>query len=249
MSGVVVKIKKMPTTLTTVRQAAVPKTNPPELYLLPFGKGVYYVPQGAFLSFPKRCNEISSGEVLGELIATRAPEKWIQYCHPDTLCRIRGEGGSNCVYTTFSVEGAPSENRFLRFISATVAEKNFSKIREDLEDEIDAVANERQALRFEVLNWKKSVDCPNRTQLSPELEKWTVVTGTDVVKSVARAPETKKRQKPGHAANNETELMIGEHIATQRFFKKPQNTTTRVIETDSLVHVIFYKNSEEEDDL
>ena len=225
-----------------VRQALIPKTS--ELYLLPFGKALFYVPEGAFLSFPKRPNVISSGEALGELLATKAPEKWMAYCHPDTLCRIHGEDGSNCVYTTFSVENAPSERRFLRCVSSTVAEKNFGKMKEHLAKEIEEIKTERQQIRYDVLNWKKNKDCAARAQLSPDLEKWTVVTGIDIPKSVARAPETKKRQKPG--ANNETELMIGEHIVGQRVFKKPKNTTTKVIETDSLVHVLFYKNEDEE---
>lgn len=237
------------TTLSTgVRLASIPKSNPAELYLLPFGKGLFHVPQSAFMSFPKRANVMSSGEALGELLATKAPEKWITYCHPDTLCRIRGEGGSNCVYTTFSVEGADDEKRFLRFVSATVAEKNFGKIKDQLSEEMENIENERQQIRYDVLNWKKLTDCPNRAQLSPELEKWSQVAGTDLAKSVARAPEAKKRPKPGHTAHNETELMTGEHVADQKFFKKPKNSTTRIIETDTVVHVIFYKNPADDED-
>ena len=243
----------MPTSTATalstgVRQAAIPRSNPPELYLLPFGKGLFHVPQGAFMSFPKRANGMASGEALGELLATKAPEKWKAYLHPDTLCRIRGEEGANCVYTTFSVEGAPHEKRFLRHVSSTVAEKNFEKIKKDLKEEMDNIENERQQIRYDVLDWKKADECPNRAQLSPELEKWTQVTGDDVVKSVARAPETKKRPRPGQATHNETELMTCEYIAGQKFVKKPKNSTTKIIETDNLVHVIFYKDPAEEDD-
>lgn len=226
-------------------QAAVPKSNPPELYLLPFGKGLYTVPHSAFMSFPKRPNVMSSGDALGQLLNTKAPEKWISYCHPDTLCRIKGESG-NCVYTTFSIEGAPNERRFLRHVSATVAEKNFDKIKEQLKDE--PITNERQQIRFDVLKWKKLEDCPNRAQLSPELEKWEQVTGADIVKSVARAPESKKRAKPGHAAENEIEEMTAEHIVMQKFIKKPKNSICKITDTNEIVHIVFYKNGYDDEE-
>jgi len=227
-------------------QAAIPQTDPPELYLLPFSKGLYTVPQSAIMSYPKRANVMVSGEALGELLVSKAPEKWLPYCHPDTLCRIKGEGGSNCVYTTFSVEGHPEERRFLRFVSATVAEKNFKKIKEELKDR--PIANERQAIRMKVLNWNKLVDCPNRPQLSPELEKWVAVAAGDLVKSAEVKPEAKKRPKPGQSAQNETETMMGEYVVDQKFVKKPRNSTTRIIETDGVVHVLFYKNAVDDED-
>jgi hypothetical protein len=238
----------MPSTQTALvvgsTQASIPKSNPPELYLLPFGKGLYTVPASAFMSYPKRANVMSSGDALGELLATKAPEKWISYCHPDTLCRVKGEGGSNCVYTTFSIEGESEERRFLRFVSATVAEKNFDKIKEQLAEEIASISNERQQIRFDVLNWKKLIDCPNRAQLSPELEKWPLVTGADVVKSVARAPVSKKRPKPGQAASSDSKQKFLKH---EEFVEKPHGTTCRVIELDNLVHVLFYKKVKEEE--
>ena len=227
-------------------QAAIPQTDPPELYLLPFSKGLYTVPQSAIMSYPKRANVMASGEALGELLASKAPEKWLPFCHPDTLCRIRGEGGSNCVYTTFAIEGHPNEKRFLRFISATVAEKNFKKIKEELKDR--PIANERQRIRMEVLNWNKLVDCPNRPQLSPELEKWEALMGTDFIKSAECKPQPKKRPKPGQSAQHETDQMIDEYVADQKFIKKPKNSTTKIIETDGVVHVLFYKNLMDDDD-
>ena len=229
-------------------QAVVPKSQPPKTFLLPFGKTLYTVPESAFMSFPKRCNVMSSGEALGQLLATKAPEKWMDYCHPDTLCRIKGDDGSNCVYTTFSVEGAPDEKRFLRFVSATVAEKNFEAKKKVLADEIAAISNERQQIRYDVLDWKKLVDCPNRAQLSPEIEKWVPVTGSDVIKSVAVAPESKKRTKPGQASSNEIEAMTNTHIEFQKFIKKPRNTLCKITETDDIVHVVFYKKHADEDE-
>ena len=109
--------------------ATLPMSNPPKTFLLPFGKNQHLVPESAFVSFPKKPNKMQSAEALGALLATKAPEKWLPYCTPNTLCRIAGETG-NCVYTTFQVDGHPGEERILRFISAAIAEKNFEKIKE-----------------------------------------------------------------------------------------------------------------------
>ena len=102
--------------------------------------------------------------------------------------------------------------------------------------------------RFSFVNWNKLVDCPNRPQLSPELEKWESLMGTDWVKSAEKKPEPKKRPKPGQAAQNETESMIDEYVADQKFIKKPKNSTTKIIETDGVVHVLFYKNQADDED-
>ena len=61
-------------------------------------------------------------------------------------------------------------------------------------------------------------------------------------------PETKKRPRPGQATHNETELMTCEYIAGQKFVKKPKNSTTKIIETDGVVHVLFYKNQADDED-
>ena len=117
--------------LSSNGKAMIPKSNPPKTFLLPFGKHVYLVPASAIKSYPKYANEeIKTGEELGALLATKAPEKWLDYCKPDFLCRIEGDTG-NCVYTTFEVPGAPDERRFLRHISATVAAKNFEQVQKD----------------------------------------------------------------------------------------------------------------------
>ncbi len=226
------------------RQASIPKTNPPEHYVLQFAKNQYTVPQSAIKSFPKRPNEMPSGEALGQLLATKAPKEWIAYCHPDTLCKIQGEDGSTCIYTTFSVPGAPNERRFLRLIAAQVAEAIFETIEQSLADEIAKIDSERQQIRYDVLKWKKKDDCPNRAQLLPELEKWQQLAGHDIIKSVARKPEAKKRPKPGQSPENEVARLLGEFVVDQSFVKKPKNSTCKIIETDNVVHVLFYKHLE-----
>ena len=57
-------------------RAQIPRTSPPQTYLLPFGKNCYHVPASAIKSYPKYANEeIRTGEDLGALINTKSPEK------------------------------------------------------------------------------------------------------------------------------------------------------------------------------
>ena len=75
-------------------KATVPKSSPPQTLLLPFGKNLYHVPATAIKSYAKFANEeIKTGEDLGALLATKAPEKWKPYCKPDYLCLHRGRDG------------------------------------------------------------------------------------------------------------------------------------------------------------
>jgi len=232
--------------------ATIPKSSPPKTFLLPFGKNQHLVPEGAFVSYPKKPNVMQSAEALGALLATKAPEKWLPYCKPDTLCRIQGDTG-NCVYTTFHVEGFPEEKRILRFISAAIAEKNFEKIKET--DTPPQAANDRQQIRYDVLNWKKSVDCPSRAQISPEIEKWPVADLTEALKSCAISPEAKKRTKPGASQADELAATRRRYICSEELIKVPPGSTYKVNEVGNhLLHVLFYRTDgaaeapEEEDD-
>ena len=140
--------------------ATIPMSSPPKTFLLPFGKNQHLVPESAFVSYPKKANIMPSAEALGALLATKAPEKWLPYCKPNTLCRIQGETG-NCVYTTFTVPGHKDEKRILRFISSAIAEKNFKTVKETEKPPPEG-AEQRHQIRYDVLNWKKEVDCPSR---------------------------------------------------------------------------------------
>ena len=66
--------------------------------------------------------------------------------------------------------GWPEERRFLRLISATVASKNFEKVKEEYKN--TPITNERQQTRMDVLDWNKEQHCPNCVQINPEIEKW-----------------------------------------------------------------------------
>ena len=73
--------------------ATIPMSSPAKTFLLPFGKNQHLVPEGGIVSYPKKPNVMPSAEALGALLATKAPEKWLPYCKPNTLLRIQGETG------------------------------------------------------------------------------------------------------------------------------------------------------------
>lgn len=79
-----------------VAMAVHPKSK--QRFLLPFGKQLYYVPESAVVSYPKRSNRVNNGSELGAALATKAPERWFPYCSPDTLVQLRGGEGTS-VYT------------------------------------------------------------------------------------------------------------------------------------------------------
>ena len=226
-------------------RACIPKSSPPATFLLPFGKNVYHVPASAIKSYPKSANEeIKTAEELSALLHTKAPEKWMPYCQPDYLCRIEGETG-NCVYTTFEVPGWSDERRFLRLISATVAAKNFEQIKEDALEKAKTVpiTKKHQQIRLEVLDWRKESDCPNRAQINPEIEKWEVVTGAELAKSCYKAPEAKKRTKPGSTQEDNLEAKRKQYICHEEFVKQPPGTTYKINEVGGLLHVLFYRTA------
>ena len=224
--------------------ATLPLSDPPKTFLLPFSKNQHLVPESAIISFPKKPNKVASPEALGALLATKAPEKWLQYCKPNTLCRIQGETG-NCVYTTFQVDGHPGEERILRNIAPAIAEKNFKEIKLTEKPPPEG-ANDRQKIRHEVRNWTKAVDCPSRAQISPEIEKWPVADLTEAFKSCAISPEAKKRTKPGASQADEQAAARRRYICSEQLIKVPAGSTYKINEVGNhLLHVLFYRAGEQ----
>lgn len=215
----------------SVGMGAIPQSSPAKTFLLPFGKNQHLVPEGAFVSYPKKANAMPSAEALGALLATKAPEKWLPYCKPETLCRIQGETG-NCVYTTFTVPGHEDEKRILRFISSAIAEKNFKTVKETEKPPPEGAA-QRHQIRYQVLDWKKEIDCPSRAQISPEIEKWPV----------ADVTEAKKRNKPGASQSDETEKVRKRYVCSEELLQVPPGSTYKINEVGNLLHVIFYRTT------
>ena len=120
-----------------IQLACIPKTykrdgsnnpipNSGKKYVMQFGKTKYYIPYSAILSYARRPHILNDGHEVGNLIATKAPDKWFDFCDPDTLMLVQGDDGSTCVYTTLAV-AETDEQRFVRIISPTVAERCFPK--------------------------------------------------------------------------------------------------------------------------
>ena len=180
-------------------------------YVLAFSKAQFYVPESAIVSLPKKANVLPDGEALGKILATKAPEKWMAFCDPERLMKIKGEEGT-CVYTTFEVEGHPEEGRFLRIISGTIAQRNFpewkKKIEAKIRDKELVIKNDRQKARYAVLDWTKEADCPIRAQLQPELNRWHPVEKDDVVKSCRVEPKTTRRPKGAQAGKGASKGIV-----------------------------------------
>lgn len=239
-------------------------------FIMSFGKNQFLVPESAVRSFPKKANksaQLCDGKALGAALATKAPERWMGYCNPDTLMHIEGLSGESCVYTTFDIPGHPDEARFLHHISGPIAFKNFPEWKQAVEKGITEGTippreewNERLTRRYAVLDWTKEVDCPERNQLHPELNKWVSVTkdGGELVKSCRIAPETKRRpkgpndkraaekRKRGIDDDDDVACDPDEAILWRRSFKVGPKGSYTVKEFQGKLHIVQYKHEEKE---
>ena len=124
--------------------------------------------------------------------------------------------------------------------SAAIAEKNFEKIKETTK--LPEATNDRQQIRYDVLNWKKESNCPSRAQISPEIEKWPIADLTEALKSCAISPEAKKRNKPGANQADEHAATRRRYICSEELIKVPPGTTYKINEVGNhLLHVLFYR--------
>ena len=223
-------------------KATVPKSSPPQTLLLPFGKNLYLVPATAIKSYAKFANDqIKTGEDLGALLATKAPEKWKPYCKPDYLTCIEGETGK-CVYTTFDVPGWPEERRFLRLISATVASKNFSQDQGGGQQGADhqrAAEDAHGGARLEQGGGlpQPRADQPRDREVGDRHGRggWP--------SRASRRPRAKKRAKPGSTQEEEAEAKRKQYICHEEFVKQPPGTTYKINEVGGLLHVLFYRTA------
>ena len=220
--------------------ACIPGTTTP--YVLSFSKGLYGVPEEKVMSYARKANEIANPEELGKLLATKAPDKWLPYCHPDTITRIEGEEG-NCCYTTFEVKNGegPNEPSHLHLISATIAHKNFPLKALELKDMPHD--KPKQAKRWAALSWRRETDLPVKAQINPEVNRWPVL--PDAEKSCAKPPESKKRPK-GSASDkrareeNELRAKRAAHIKDEAFVSVGPKGTYAINEAAGVVHIVQY---------
>lgn len=184
---------------------------------------------------------------------------------------IDGNADDSCVYTTFEIPGHPDEGRFLHHISGPIALKNFPEWELAVDEGIKKEAiperkdwGERLTRRYAVLKWKKEIDCPERNQLHPELNKWVSVTkdGGELVKTCRIVPETKRRpkgagDKRGGAAGGDKRgakraaaavdedpdmFDVDEIVKFRKGIRVGPKGTYRIVELDGAVIVEQYKD-------
>lgn len=201
----------------------------------------YYVPKDAVLSLPKSPFKLPDGVILGSVLASKAPEKWLAACDPAHLLVLKGREGTS-VYCTFAVDDNPGEERFARVVPGQVAEKIFPKIMAEIEaDPSRAPRNARQQARFEALKWK-AADC-NTPQISPVTNAWEVC--TEPLKSCRidpdRVPRKPKRPSGGEDGDHEPVLPTG--IKILKVIHVDEKNGYEVIQRPNMVTVIGFSGS------
>ena len=233
-------------------RACIPKSAPPRPYVLAFSKGQFYVPASAVISYPKKPNRVADGTKLGEILFTKAPAAWMEYCDPDALMHVKGNDDTTCVYTTFAVEGNDEEQRFMRLISGSIAAKNFPEWKKKIEKKIKdkkmpAPTNERQEARLKVLDWEKEKCCPSKAQLNPELNGWVPLGkdgAEDLLKSCRVDPESKRRAKaPDSKAGGGGKSVLGKRkqvIEDEWVIDLGPKGTYSISEQPGFAHIVQY---------
>jgi len=222
------------------------KSGNKQKYVVLYSKKAFGVPQDDVKLLPQKVNAIASGEELGALLNTKAPEKWKPYCQHGFVGWLKGDEGT-APYTSFDVPGAPDEWRILRPISKQVADKIFPEILKKVEKDeaIPAPTNDRQEARIDIYRWKSSEALPEKNQLSPEVNKWPEIAAQEeTVRSCSVAPLQQKRKKGSGADKSERELeqaratkfVKGGHV----FVEVGAKGTYSIVEQAGFVHIIRY---------
>ena len=230
---------------SSMELACIPKTDTP--LIISFMKNAYGVPAKDIMSAARKPNFIATAAALGQLLASKAPDKWRPYCDPDTLWRIKAEEG-NCCYTTFEVESGegPDESRHLHLIAHTIAHKNFPAMKEELKDRPHDKPNQQK--RWDALDWRKEEQMPKKNQINPELNHWPLLSADDVTKSCAKMPESKKRPKGPHDRRSREEEHLIEmrtkFVKAENFVSVGPKGTYAIREAEGLVHIVQYNYNE-----
>lgn len=153
--------------------ARLPRRRGGEPYVLPWGDKFYHVYETDVISLAKNTNAVVSAEELGRILGCSCPDDWYNYVKPQNLLRIKGVEG-NQVFTTFDLQGVPSEKRILRFVPNHAADHCFAKYKL-AHAEPQYLTNDRQRIRMEVLDWFSATDLQGREEgyvLSPIANDW-----------------------------------------------------------------------------
>ena len=139
--------------------ARLPERRGGESYVLPWGDKFYHVYKNDVISLAENTNAISSAEELGQILGCSLSDDWYAFVKPEYLLRIKGVEG-NQVFTTFDLQGVPSEKRILRLVPNHAADHCFHQHKDRDWDKMMKPANERQRIRMQVLDWFSAIDAP-----------------------------------------------------------------------------------------
>ena len=148
--------------------ASIVEGDPDTAYLLPFGRGYYYVPTENVVVKPMRTNSKTCVEI-DAVVRTIWPEAWKRSLTFGRVMRIRGVEG-NALYTTFApTDGCFDEQRVLRLVPWRVAHACFAEVKEW------AMCNPTNRLdeaRMAIYDWNKEVDLSGALHLDPVRNNW-----------------------------------------------------------------------------
>ena len=214
---------------------------------------------------------MANGKALGQILATKAPEKWLEYCSPDYLCHIEA-GDSSCVYTTFTVAGhddgvalSPLHQRARLPIATFPSGPRGSRKRCKWTLPRLSSTTIASAARVDVLKWTKAKDCPKRAQLNPEMNQWQALDKEEIVKSCRIEPEAKKRQLKAHgggalhgaigkksfsnhltlgAKSNRYHLQTEDVVEWELAYRMGPKGTYSISEVGNVLRIVQYKHSD-----
>ena len=210
-------------------QAAPPPARTDKAHVLAWHQKMYYVPAESVVGLPpKGPKQLDDGAALGGILASKSPEMWKDACHPKHLVVVAGKEGKSVytspplnhapfehlseasavwqVYTTFGIKEHPNEQRFLRLVAPSIADKLFPKLLEDLEAQQPdpALTTERQRLRKQALHWR-STDIDGRVQINPEWNGWERCMETELRSCIKQHPAPRPGKRALTLANNGAE--------------------------------------------
>ena len=210
---------------------------------------MYYVPADAVVCFPKMPYKVKDGEALGALLNTKDPAKWLPVCQPEHLVMLKGVEGRS-VYVIFSVDGHDDEERIVRPILGSIAQKNFPKVAEMQADPARGTPTDERERELEVLQWRPK-DCKS-PQLDPRHNGWEQVC-TDSVKSCRVEPKPGPRASAKRSSDH---LALLDHEGAGnanhaiKFFQsiRVDDQNCEVIRRPNLITVIQFSNNNEAGD-
>ena len=249
--------------------AMVTGTDTPLLFT--FGKHAWMPDEKCILAKNSKPFPIEDQVALGKLLGTKAPLPWEEVCKPEYIMHVAckdpallgtGETLYSCPYVNFEFTCPkakklfPNEFRFAHIVSATIAERNFPKIRDDpvlLAKSKQKVGSpggfktKNELKQFETFNWTKETNCKGKAQLNPETFAWDKIPASQVSPSGAEMPRPCARVRPDDKNKNastpesvEAEL-VKKNCKRQHFIEVGPKGSYTITEREGMVHIYQYR--------